>query len=92
MRKIKGSNNDPLDISDAPDFHLLSDAEKSLCEELRIYPKPFICIKELIFTEILKNNGRLNIEKCNSLIKLEEKKASKIYDYFVKQNWCQLSN
>lgn len=94
-KKINGLNNsltEPLDISEAPDFNLLSEAEKVLCQELRIYPKPFICIKESIFKELLNNGGILNQDQLNSIIKLDLNKSLKIYDYFVKQKWCQAVN
>lgn len=89
--KRRNISADPLDISDAPDYNLLSDGEKLLCQELRIYPKPYLCIKELLFKELLNSGGVLNQEKVGSIIKLEPSKTSRIYHYFVKQKWCQVS-
>jgi transcriptional adapter 2-alpha len=91
LKKKNNLNYEPLDISDAPDFNLLSESEKVLCEELRIYPKPYICIKELLFKELLNNGGILNQEKVDSIIKLEQIKTSRIFNYFVDQKWCQTS-
>lgn len=89
--KKRNISTEPLDISDAPDYNLLSEGEKLLCQELRIYPKPYICIKELLFKELLNNGGILNQEKVSSIVKLDPSKTSGIYHYFVKQKWCQVS-
>lgn len=89
LKKKSASSFDLLDISEAPDFNLLSEGEKSLCQELRIYPKPYICIKELLFKELLDNGGILNRENIASLVKLDPVKTSRLYDYFVEQKWCQ---
>jgi transcriptional adapter 2-alpha len=89
LKKKLNQSLEPLDISEAPDYNLLSDSEKQLCSELRICPKPYICLKELLFKELLNNNGKLNQEKIPSVIKLDPLKSSRIYDYFVQQKWCQ---
>lgn len=82
---------DLLDISNSPDYALLSESEKILCQELRIYPKPYICIKELLFKELVNNSGRLNVDKLTSFIKLEPSKTVQLYQYFVDQKWCRPS-
>lgn len=89
--KRKMPHSDPLDIVDAPDYNLLSEGEKYLCQELRIYPKPYLCIKEMLFKELLNNGGILNQEKINTIVKLDPSKTSRIYDYFVQQKWCQVN-
>lgn len=92
LKKKLNQSLELLDISNSPDYNLLSESEKNLCQELRIYPKPYICIKELIFKEVITNGGKFNAEKLNSFIKLEPSKTSQLYHYFVNQKWCQPSN
>ncbi|GMM47921.1 chromatin-binding transcription regulator [Pichia kluyveri] len=82
---------DQLDISKSPDYHLLSDSEKELCQDLKIFPKAYICIKEVLFKEILINNGKLEKDRLTESIKLDDNKISKICDYFADQNWCSVN-
>lgn len=90
--KLKKQKLEPLDIEDSPDYNLLSEGERILCQELRIYPKPYLCIKELLFKELINNGGILNQERLNSIVKLDPLKTSRIYDYFVQQKWCQVKS
>lgn len=89
--KKKTINIEPLDIIDSPDYNLLSEGERLLCQELRIYPKPYLCIKEILFKELLNNGGILDQKRVNSIVRLDPLKTSRIYDYFVQQKWCQVS-
>ncbi|TID29518.1 hypothetical protein CANINC_001913 [Pichia inconspicua] len=91
MKKKLNQNIDLLDISNARDYNLLSESEKNLCQQLHIYPKPYICIKEILFKELISNGGKLDAEKLESYIKLEPSKTSQLYEYFVNQKWCQPS-
>ncbi|KAG0676785.1 Transcriptional adapter ada2 [Pichia californica] len=89
--KKKTINIEPLDIIDSPDYNLLSEGERLLCQELRIYPKPYLCIKEILFKELLNNGGILDQKRVNYIVRLDPLKTSRIYDYFVQQKWCQVS-
>lgn len=80
---------DLLDISDAPDCNLLSRDEKIVCEELRFYPKTYLCIKEILFHELLNNGGCLTKEKIQSLLKLDSTKSAKILQHFINEKWCK---
>lgn len=88
---VKRSNPlEPLDIYGLPDWELLSSEEYEICRNLRIYPKPYLAIKEVLIQESLKNNGVLDTSKATNIIGLEPEKLGKIYDFFSKQHWCQL--
>lgn len=81
---------EPLDIIGTPDYELLSNDEREICHTLRIYPKPYLAIKEVLFQESLRNGGVLDTKRADTILKMDPEKCSKIYDFFSKQNWCQL--
>lgn len=64
------NNNDSLNGRDgvaplaltnenATDLHLLSPAEQHLCSTLRILPKPYLVMKEVLMKEAMKHGGVL---------------------------------
>lgn len=83
-----GNVRAPLDISHATDFELLSNEEKQLCSTLRIYPKPYLAIKNQLMKEAIKNEGILKKKDARQLLKIDVNKASKIYEFFVQMGWC----
>lgn len=80
-------SNLPLDISNYPDFELLTFEEQKLCSSLRIRPKPYLAIKETLFKELIKSGGVLKKKAARDLLKIDVNKTSKIYDFFVQQKW-----
>lgn len=77
----------PLDISHAADVELLSPEEQMLCSQLRIYPKPYLAIKETLFRELLKSGGVLKKRTARELIKIDVNKTARIYEFFQSQRW-----
>ncbi|EDO18912.1 hypothetical protein Kpol_1023p83 [Vanderwaltozyma polyspora DSM 70294] len=75
------------DIQHGSDYGLLSPDEQQLCVQLKILPKPYLAIKEVIFRELLKNGGNLKKKSCRELLNIEAAKANRIYDFFQTQNW-----
>ncbi|QLL30769.1 hypothetical protein HG536_0A05840 [Torulaspora globosa] len=75
------------DIQHGADFNLLSPDEQQLCIQLKILPKPYFAIKELMFRELLRTGGALKKKNCQDLLNIEPAKASRIYDFFESQNW-----
>lgn len=75
------------DIQHGADFGLLSPEEQQLCIQLKILPKPYIAIKEIIFREILRIGGSLKKSQCRELLNIDPMKSNKIYDFFTSQNW-----
>ncbi|ODV96750.1 hypothetical protein PACTADRAFT_48566 [Pachysolen tannophilus NRRL Y-2460] len=78
----------PLDITHAADYDLLSQEERILCSTLRLYPKPYLVIKETLFRELLRTGGILKKRTARELLKIDVNKTSKIYEFFVQQKWC----
>ncbi|KAK8159954.1 transcriptional adapter 2 [Phyllosticta citribraziliensis] len=79
----------PMKINDenAADLHLLLPAEQELCSVLHIKPKPYLAIKEAIFAEATKSGGMMKKKTAKELCKVDEKKVSKLYDFFVHSRW-----
>ncbi|GMM56505.1 chromatin-binding transcription regulator [Maudiozyma humilis] len=75
------------DIQHGSDYGLLSPDEQQLCIQLKILPKPYLAIKELIFSELLRTGGNLKKKTCKELLNIDPSKGNKIYDFFQTQNW-----
>ncbi len=59
----------PLDISGYPGYELLSDKERDLASQLRIYPQQYLVIKDTLMRESLKH-GHLKKAIARNLIKI----------------------
>ena len=75
------------DIQHGSDFGLLSSEEQQLCLQLKILPKPYLAIKEIVFRELLRSGGNLKKKTCRELLNIDPVKGNKIYDFFQTQNW-----
>lgn len=75
------------DIQHGSDFGLLSPDEQQLCFQLKILPKPYLAIKEVLFRELLRTGGNLKKKSCRELLDIDPIKGNKIYDFFQTQNW-----
>ncbi len=49
----------PLNLANSPSLHLLTPAEQTLCAQLRILPKPYLVIKEILVREYARRGGKL---------------------------------
>ncbi|RKP10719.1 hypothetical protein THASP1DRAFT_27477 [Thamnocephalis sphaerospora] len=78
----------PLDITEADGVHLLTTEEQDLCSALRIYPKPYLVIKETILNEYTRR-GTLRRRQARELIKIDVNKTSRIYDFFLNMGWIR---
>ncbi|CAM9020121.1 unnamed protein product [Wickerhamomyces anomalus] len=83
----KNKNLSINEIQHSNDFNLLSNEEQELCLTLKILPKPYIAIKEVLFRESLRTGGILKKKTCKELLKIDSTKANRIYEFFRQQNW-----
>lgn len=76
----------PLDIVDLPGYHLLSDGERTLCSNIRLIPRNYMEIKNLLITE---NNklGFLRLLDARRIVKIDVNKTRKIYDYLLAEGF-----
>ncbi|KAF2684357.1 transcriptional adaptor 2 [Lentithecium fluviatile CBS 122367] len=71
----------------AADLQLLNQEEVELCRVLRIMPKPYLAIKENMIREAMKQGGTLKKKAAKELGKIDERKTSQIFDFFVHSGW-----
>lgn len=64
----------------ASDLHLLSYAEQRLCNDVRIKPKPYLCIKDRLIQEAIKHRGVLTENTARDLCKVRTRTSTSIED------------
>ncbi|KZF25432.1 SAGA complex subunit Ada2 [Xylona heveae TC161] len=87
---VQPLNNAPplkLNSENATDFHLLTKEEQELCSVLRIYPKPYLVIKEHLMKEAMKQGGNLKRKAAREICKIDVNKSGKIFEFFVHSGW-----
>lgn len=77
----------PLTPENSSDLHLLSEEEVKLCSVLRIKPKPYIAIKEMMMKEALRQGGVLKKKTARELCRIDVNKTSRLHDFFVSSGW-----
>ena len=75
------------DIQHGSDYRLLSPEEQQLYVQLKMYPKLYLAVKEVMFKELLRSGGKLQINECKDLLNIDPLKASKVYGFFLQQSW-----
>ena len=85
------ANTTPLkfDKETVADLHLLTPEEKELCSILRIYPKPYIAIKETILKEAMKSGGLLKKKAVREMCRIDVNKGTRLFEFFVHNGWIQ---
>ncbi|CAG8458162.1 8626_t:CDS:2 [Funneliformis mosseae] len=78
-----------LDLNDVEGVHLLSEAERKLCENLRILPRSYLVIKETILKEWARSGGTLRRRQARDLIRIDVNKTARIYDFFIEMGWIR---
>jgi len=58
----------PLNLATAASLHLLSPPEQELCSTLRILPKPYLMIKEMLIREYARRGGNLRRREARALV------------------------
>ncbi|KAG4304367.1 hypothetical protein PORY_002077, partial [Pneumocystis oryctolagi] len=66
-----------LSLSTASGLHLLTPDEQTLCNQLRILPKPYLVIKDIIFRKLIKTGGQLKKKQVKELIKIDGRVRTK---------------
>lgn len=77
------------DFAHSNDFKLLSKQEQQMCIHLKISPKSYIALKELLFRELLNKGGLITSSDFSKLAGLDTLKAIKLYDFFCAQGWVE---
>ncbi|KAI9750239.1 MAG: hypothetical protein M4579_006558 [Chaenotheca gracillima] len=71
----------------ATDLQLLTKEEQQLCSTLRIFPKPYLVMKEHLMKEAMKQGGALKKKAARDICKIDVNKCGRIFDFFVHAGW-----
>lgn len=79
----------PLDISQSESYSLLLQGERDLCSNLRIYPKAYFLMKDILLRAYV-SRGFLTPSMAKSLLKdIDGAKATKVYEFFYEAGWVK---
>ena len=82
----------PLNLANSPSIHLLTPAEQTLCSQLRIFPKPYLVIKETLVREYARRGGKLRRREARDLVKIDVNKTSRVWDFLVQAGYLKITN
>jgi len=89
--KIEDRSTDkPMDLSTYKGVEILNPKERELCSLLHIPPLQYCEIKELLIREDF-NEGYIKKNTAYQLVKLDQSKTSKLYDFFISCGWIKSS-
>ncbi|KAF1819430.1 transcriptional adaptor 2 [Dissoconium aciculare CBS 342.82] len=75
------------DEESAPDFQLLLPAEQELCNKLRLHPKTYICIKDAVLKEAMKNDGKLKKKNVREISRIDTTKGGRVFEFLCEMGW-----
>lgn len=71
----------------APDLQLLLPAERDLCNKLRLQPKAYQAIKDNIFREAMKQEGKLKKKNVREISHIDTTKGGRIFEFMLEEGW-----
>lgn len=82
-------NLTPLQMSSdtSPDLQLLLPEEKDLCGKLHVQPKAYLAIKDAVFREAMKNEGKLKKKQVREMSRIDTTKGGRVFEFFVDMGW-----
>ncbi|RXW23506.1 hypothetical protein EST38_g2324 [Candolleomyces aberdarensis] len=81
----------PLNLANSPCVHLLTPAEQTLCSQLRILPKPYLTVKEILVREYARRGGKLRRREARDLVKIDVNKTSRVWDFLVQAGYLKIN-
>jgi len=81
----------PLNLANSPALHLLTAAEQTLCSSLRIMPKQYLTLKELLVREYARRGGNLRRREAREMLKIDVNKTSKLWDFLHQAGFLNAS-
>ena len=82
----------PLNLANSPCLHLLTAPEQALCSSLRIYPKPYLVVKEILVREYARRGGKLRRREARDLVKIDVNKTSRVWDFLVQAGYLKINS
>ena len=82
-------NLTPLQLSSdtSPDLQLLLPEERDLCSKLHVQPKAYLAIKDAIFREAMKSDGKLKKKQVREISKIDTTKGGRVFEFLVECGW-----
>ncbi len=82
-------NLTPLQMSSdtSPDLQLLLPEERDLCGKLHVQPKAYLAIKDAVFREAMKSEGKLKKKQVRELSKIDTTKGGRVFEFFLEMSW-----
>ena len=79
----------PLHMSSdtSPDLQLLQPEERELCSKLHLQPKAYLAIKDAVFREAMKAEGKLKKKQVRELSKIDTTKGGRVFEFLVDSGW-----
>jgi len=76
-----------FDEENAPDWQLLMPAEQDLCSKLHVQPKAYLCIKDAIFREAMKADGKLKKKNVREISRIDTTKGGRVFEFLCDMGW-----
>ena len=82
-------NLTPLHLSSdtSPDLQLLLPEERELCSKLHVQPKAYLAIKDAIFREAMKGEGKLKKKQVREISRIDTTKGGRVFEFLVESGW-----
>jgi len=82
-------NLTPVQLSSdtSPDLQLLLPEERDLCSKLHVQPKAYLAIKDAIFREAMKNDGKLKKKQVREISRIDTTKGGRVFEFLVESGW-----
>lgn len=87
LQPIPGLSPKDWDQSNAPDLQLLEPAEVELCRLLHLHPKAYLCIKDAVFREAMRCEGKLKKKNVREISHVDTTKGGRLFEFFVEMGW-----
>ncbi len=79
----------PLSLSadTSPDLQLLLPEERELCSKLNVQPKAYLAIKDAIFREAMKTDGKLKKKQVREISKIDTTRGGRVFEFLLEVGW-----
>ncbi|KAK5166860.1 Transcriptional adapter ada2 [Saxophila tyrrhenica] len=76
-----------LSADTSPDLQLLLPEERELCSKLNIQPKAYLAIKDAIFREAMKSDGKLKKKNVREISRIDTTRGGRVFEFLVEVGW-----
>lgn len=87
LQAIPNLQPQQLSSDTSPDLQLLLREERELCSKLHVQPKAYLAIKDAVFREAMKNEGKLKKKQVRELSRIDTTKGGRVFEFLVESGW-----